>query len=322
MSRLKQSIEHSFLDEDRVLRKIEHKVQKRRLLPSKTVLSMSAATVILALLIGMTRLMAPTNVIAGVLTVDLNPSLRIELAKDYTVIKATAQNSEAKAMNLSILKGMTIQNALKEFVTQAIKDGYIDTLALTSDYMLVTTVSLNGKDETFNINLKEILSQLQKEQSLLSDVQLALMEVNEQDMHDADSADTLLWLYVLSGKNPDTMTSATANVQGYFEDDALKTEFEEEYGEVLQDQHQVNPDDIREALDELSEEGVDVAVYRTRLNQPGVDLNQLKAELLILLEKAEDDETEDDKNEIEESSEENEEEDSEDENSESHSEDD
>jgi len=290
VSRLKQSIEHSFLDEDRVLRNINRNVQKRRILPSRTVLSMAAATVILALLIGSVNLLAPTNVVAGVLTLDLNPSLRIELSKDYKVVKATAQNSQAETMDLRILKGMKIQDALKEFVRQAVKDGYIDTLKLTEDYLLVTTVSLNGKDETFNINLKELLAQLQKEQSLLSDVQLAVMQAKEQDLREADESDTPLWLYVLSGKNPDTLTSATSNVQGYFEDSTLKTKFETEYGQVLEDHNTVSREDIEEALDELSEAGLDVTSYRTRLNQTGVDLDKLKTELLVLLEKADEEE--------------------------------
>lgn len=291
MNRLKQSIEHSFLDEERVLRKIEQNVRKRRFIVSgKPALSMIAATLILALLIGTVRLLAPTNVIAGMLTVDINPSLRIELAKDYTVVKALAQNSEAASMNLRILKGMKIQDALKDFVKQAIKDGYIDTLTLTSDYMLVTIVSLSGKDETFNINLKDMLTQLQKEQSLLSDVQLALMEVKETDLQEARKSNTPLWLYVLSNKNPDTLSVATSNVQGYFEDTVLKTKFESEFGEVLENQHTVNTNDIQEALDELGESGIDVSAYRTRLNQPGVDLNQLKMELLVLLKQSEKDE--------------------------------
>ena len=291
MNRLKQSIEHSFLDEERVLRKIEQNVRNRRfIVSSKPALSMIAATLILALLIGTVRLLAPTNVVAGMLTVDINPSLRIELAKDYTVVKILAQNSEAASMNLRILKGMKIQDALKEFVKQAIQDGYIDTLTLTSDYMLVTIVSLSGKDETFNINLKDMLTQLQKEQSLLSDVHLALMEVKETDLQEAKKSNTLLWLYVLSNKNPDTLSAATSNVQGYFEDTALKTKFESEFGEVLENQHTVNTNDIQEALDELGESGVDVSAYRTRLNQPGVDLNQLKMELLVLLKQSEKDE--------------------------------
>jgi hypothetical protein len=290
VSRLKQSIEHSFLDEDRVLRNIERNVRKRNfMIPSRPVLSIIAASLILALLITTTSLMAPTNVVAGLLTVDINPSLRIELNKDYTVLKAIAQNPEAASMNLGVLKGMKIQDALKEFVKQAIKDGYIDTLTLTEDYMLVTTISLNGKDETFNINLKDLLTQLQKEQSLMSDVQLALMEVKETDLKEAEKSNTPLWLYVLSGKKPDTLSAATSNVQGYFEDTALKTKFETEYGEVLQDTHLVNTDDIQEAMNELSKSGVDVSAYQSRLNQPGVDLKQLKAELLVLLEQSEKD---------------------------------
>jgi hypothetical protein len=291
VSRLKQSIEHSFLDEDRVLRNIERNVSKRHFsIPNKPVLTMIAASLILALLITTTSLMAPTNIVAGLLTVDINPSLRIELNKDYTVLNAIAQNPEAASMNLSILKGMKIQDALKEFVKQAIKDGYIDTLSLTEDYMLVTTISLNGKDETFNINLKDMLTQLQKEQSLMSDVQLALMEAKETDLEEAEKSNTPLWLYVLSNKNPDTLSASTSNVQGYFEDTALKTKFETEYGEVLQDTHIVNTNDIQEAMNELSKSGIDVSAYQTRLNQPSVDLKQLKAELLVLLEQSEKDE--------------------------------
>jgi hypothetical protein len=285
VSRLKQSIGNSFLDEERVLRKIERRIAKRRKIsPTKTLLSMMAATVILALLIGMSRLMAPTNVVAGVLTLDMKPSLRIEVAKDFTVLNALAQNSEAASLNLSSLKGLPIQDALKEFISMAHKAGYLDNLAITSKYLLVTTISLNGKDETFNLDLKQIITQMQKEETLTPGVQVAVMEAKKQDLHEAQETKTPLWMYVLSDKKPDSLSTATSNVQSYFEDTSLKDKFETEYGKVLEDQHKPNTEDIEEALDELSEKGVDVSAYRTRLTQSGVDLNQLKTELLVLLE--------------------------------------
>lgn len=298
MNQLKKSLDAAFLDEDRVFAKIENKIDRRPKVRRTFSLAMVAATVALALLLGMARLLSPMNVVAGVVTVDLNPSLRIELSKDYTVLDVSGVNAEAQSMDLSSLKSLPIQEALMEIVRLTIEAGYLDPLALTSDYILITTVSYDGNDQTFNLDLKELLSKIQSESPSLDGFNLAFMRAQKQDLEDADDSNLPLWLYLLSKNNPDVVSSPTSTVQDYFEDEDLKTEFENEYGEVLEDDHEIDLEDLEEALDELEEHGVDVSEYRRRLATSGVDLNALKSEILVQLDRIEENEVDDDDDEI------------------------
>lgn len=298
MDQLKKSLDAAFLDEERVFAKIEKKISRRPIVQRRFSLAMVAATVALALLLGMTRLLTPMNVIAGVVTVDLNPSLRIELSKDYTVLDVSGVNAEAQSLDLSSLIGLPIQDALMEIVRLTIEAGYLDPLALTSDYILITTVSYDGNDQTFNLDLKELLSKIQTESPSLDGFNLAFMRAQKQDLLDADDSDLPLWLYLLSKNNPDVISSPTSTVQNYFEDEDLKTEFESEYGDVLEDDHEIDSEDLEEALDELEEHGIDVSEYRRRLATPGVDLNALKSEILVQLDRIEEDDVDEDDDEI------------------------
>lgn len=313
MNQLKKSLDAAFLDEDRVFAKIENKINRRPKVRRTFSLAMVAATVALALLLGMARLLSPMNVVAGVVTVDLNPSLRIELSKDYTVLDVSGVNAEAQSMDLSSLKGLPIQEALMEIVRLTIEAGYLDPLALTSDYILITTVSYDGNDQTFNLDLKDLLEKVKTETPSLDGFNLAFMQAEKQDLEDAEDSDLPLWLYLLSKNNPDVVSSPTSTVQDYFEDEDLKTEFENEFGEVLEDDHEIDLEDLEEALDELEEHGVDVSEYRRRLATSGVDLNALKSEILVQLDRIEENEVDDDDDEISQDNDDDEEDDEDDE---------
>ena len=298
MDQLKKSLDAAFLDEERVFAKIEKKINRRPIVQRKFSLAMVTATVAFALLLGMARLLTPMNVVAGVVTVDLNPSLRIELSKDYTVLDVSGMNAEAQSLDLTSLKGLPIQEALMEIVRLTIEAGYLDPLALTSDYILITTVSYDGNDQTFDLDLKELLSKIQTESPSLDGFNLAFMRAQKQDLEDADDSDLPLWLYLLSRNNPDVVSSPTSTVQSYFEDEDLKTEFENEYGDVLEDDHGIDVEDLEEALDELEEHGIDVSDYRRRLATSGVDLNALKSEILVQLDRIEENDVDDDDDEV------------------------
>lgn len=314
MDQLKKSLDAAFLDEDRVFAKIEKKINRQPIFQRKFSLAMVGATVVLALLLGVARLLSPMNVIAGVVTVDLNPSLRIELSKDYTVLDVRSVNAEAQSLDLSTLKGLPIQEALMEIIRLTIEAGYLDPLALTSDYILITTVSYDGNDQTFNLDLKELLSKIQTESPSLNGFNLAFMHAQKQDLEDADDSDLPLWLYLLSRNNPDVISSPASTVQNYFEDEDLKTEFENEYGDVLENDHEIDSEDLEEALDELEEHGIDVSDYRRRLATTGVDLNALKSEILVQLDRIEENEDDDDDDEITQDNDEDDENDEEDDN--------
>jgi len=296
LDKLKQGLRGAFLDEDRVFENVTRSVTSRPL--RKFSLAMTVCSILLvALLIGM-QLARPTNVVAGVVSVDLNPSVRFELTDEFIVLKALPQNAQADSLDMKSLVGLRITDAIAALVKQTIEKGYIDRLSLTQDFILVTTVAIDGRNTTFSFDLKSLLANLQKENPLLSGMSIAFMEALREDLEDADAQNEPFWLYLLQKENPDLALDKNATVQSYFEDPLLRSEFEASLGEV-DDDDDFDDDDLLEALDYLQKQGVDVSSYRDRLNHPDVSIEQLAKEIKEVLEDDEQDEEDSEDNENE-----------------------
>lgn len=59
------------------------------------------------------------------LTIDINPSIELIIGKDHIVTSALALNTDAEAFNLGHYKGLSIQNALMDLISEAQQLGYI-----------------------------------------------------------------------------------------------------------------------------------------------------------------------------------------------------
>lgn len=284
MDKLKQGLRDAFLDEDRVFENITRKVEFRPF--PKFKLAMTVSSILLTvMLIGM-LLARPTIAVAGVVSVDLNPSVRFELTDEFIVLKALPQNAQADSLDMKSLVGLRITDAIAALVKQTIEKGYIDKLSLTQDFILVTTVAIEDRNTTFSFDLKSLLANLQKENPLFSGMSVAFMEALREDLENADAQNIPFWIYLLQKENPDLALDKNATVQTYFEDPVLRGEFEESLGEV-EDDDDFDDEDLLEALDYLQKQGVDVSSYRDRINQPDASIEQLAKEIKEVLEEEE-----------------------------------
>jgi len=289
LDKLKQGLRGAFLDEDRVFENVTRNVSFRPF--PKFKLAIAVSSILLSvMLIGM-LLARPTVAVAGVVSVDLNPSVRFELTDEFIVLKALPQNAQADSLDMKSLVGLSITDAIAALVKQTIEKGYVDQLALTQDFILVTIVATNGQDTTFSVDLKSLLANLQKENPLFSGMSVAFMEAMREDLENADAQNIPFWIYLLQKGNPDLALDKNATVQSYFEDPTLRAEFETSIGEIDEDT-EIETDDLLEALDFLQKQGIDVSAYRSRLNQPGTSVEQLSQEIIGLLEQEEQDEVE------------------------------
>jgi len=314
LDKLKQGLRGAFLDEDRVFENVTRKIASRPFPQFK--LAMAVSSILLTvMLIGM-LLARPTQVVAGVVSVDLNPSVRFEVTDEFIVLKALPQNAQADTLDMKSWVGLRITDAIAALVKQTIEKGYIDKLSLTQDFILVTTVAIEGRNTTFSFDLKSLLTNLQKENPLFSGMSVAFMEALREDLENADAQNIPFWIYLLQKENPDLALDKNATVQSYFEDPVLRGEFEESLGEV-EDDDDFDDEDLLEALDYLQKLGVDVSSYRDRLNQPDASIEQLTKEIKEVLEKEEhegeeEEEDEDHENESEDDDDEDDEHDEED----------
>lgn len=81
----------------------------------------------------------------ALLAVDINPSVEMEINKNYRVIKISALNEEASKLPLEDLKNYPLIDALEEIVEMVETAGYIK--KDESNRVLVTSVELKSNDE-------------------------------------------------------------------------------------------------------------------------------------------------------------------------------
>lgn len=94
------------------------------------------------------------NQSVAMVTVDINPSIQLEINHKNQVLHVLALNEEAKALPLSSLKKKSLEEALDIVLQEARNKGYI--LHEEENYILVTSVALK-EDKENNIELVNIL---------------------------------------------------------------------------------------------------------------------------------------------------------------------
>ncbi|GAA0720689.1 hypothetical protein GCM10008905_10150 [Clostridium malenominatum] len=90
----------------------------------------------------------------ALLSIDINPSVEIEVNKSYHVIKATPLNEDASKLPLKNLKNYSLVEALEELVEMAGAGGYLK--ERETNYVLVTSVELKDHKKEDKV-LEEIL---------------------------------------------------------------------------------------------------------------------------------------------------------------------
>lgn len=98
---------------------------------TKKYVSIAAAFVILvAAIFGITSLAKPETKSVSLVSLDVNPSVMLEVDEDNTVDDVIAVNEDGEALLADLkLKGKSIEEALKIIVDAMIESGYIDELA-------------------------------------------------------------------------------------------------------------------------------------------------------------------------------------------------
>ncbi|MBU5484508.1 anti-sigma factor domain-containing protein [Clostridium sp. MSJ-11] len=90
----------------------------------------------------------------ALLAVDINPSVEMNINKNYRVIQILALNEEASKLPLESLKNYSVTDALEKIVEMAEAEGYIK--KDESNHVLVTSVELKSNNES-NEDLDQLL---------------------------------------------------------------------------------------------------------------------------------------------------------------------
>lgn len=123
----------------------------------------------------------------ALLSIDINPSVEIEVNKSYHVIKATPLNEDASKLPLKNLKNYSLVEALEELVEMAGAGGYLK--ERETNYVLVTSVELKDHKKEDKV-LEEILIEGKKKIETLSSekgqqIEVVTMESDKETLSKA-----------------------------------------------------------------------------------------------------------------------------------------
>lgn len=154
--------------------------------------------------------------VATVVTIDINPSVKLSLNSEGVVVEARAINQDAKSLDLNHVIGFEVEAAVEWIVTEAHNKGYINTEDEIEDYVLVTAVDILDTDETDDEavdeekdetdkggNSDQLMARIEEKiasSSELQSVNVALIKATKVEMREAEGKKVPVGLYVVQGE--------------------------------------------------------------------------------------------------------------------------
>ncbi|MBN2795731.1 MAG: anti-sigma factor domain-containing protein [Clostridia bacterium] len=123
--------------------------------------------------------------VSTIITVDINPSFKLELDENQIVIGYEALNDDATKVNLEGILSLNVEDAIELIVSQAEHAGFINIEDLTDDYVLITVVNLSENQENDLQAVLEKLEEKTKESEALKAVNMALIQASQQEFDEA-----------------------------------------------------------------------------------------------------------------------------------------
>lgn len=115
-----------------------------------------------------------SNDIVTTITMDINPSIEINLDKDNKVISVKALNSDSKKIiSNKNFKGKNLENTINTLVDSLKENGYLN------DEKNMILINVESKDEVLN-NVEEVVNKVVEEKKIKCDVVVQQIEVTKE----------------------------------------------------------------------------------------------------------------------------------------------
>lgn len=257
--------------------------------------------------------------VATVMTIDINPSIKVSLDEENVVIGIHALNKDAKTLDFSNIDdydgwgdmiGLAADDALEAIVTIVKNAGFINADDEIEDYVLVTTVDMEeetedqevadveddeeDEDEAKEGSLRALLEAKIAESDVLTEVNVALIKATKVELREAEGKKVPLGLLVVQGQI--TIDGETMKVSDYFSNKDNVAKFEEK-GKVIRTEKNKDVDKIERFLDKLVDLEVDVTSIDEALKEENPDLDQIYEDVKALWALYGDEELEEDEDE-------------------------
>lgn len=220
--------------------------------------------------------------VATIMTIDINPSVKLALDENAKVLEVRAINHDASTLDFTGIVGLSAEDAVEKIVLLAQNAGFINSEDLIDDYVLITTISLDDENGTNTQNdlqdnsqidaLKVKIEEKVASSEVLQDVNVAIIKANKVEMKIAEEKQVPIGLYVVQGNVEDHGENIT--VKEYFSHQAQVETFKNK-GEIIQQNNEAKLRLITKYINKLKDRSYDVTILENELAVENPDINYL-----------------------------------------------
>jgi hypothetical protein len=168
------------------------KTKKERFLIRRNIVALTAAAAMLLLAVIGSMFWMPSVSAqpAFLVSVDLNPSLTLTLDGAGRVIEAEALNDDARMMNLTTVRNMTLEEALEELLREADEAGFL--AREREHYMVISLLNLDPGADDWIMNEMLDRTMITLEQDISKEplqVYIVALAANGQQAKEAEALD-------------------------------------------------------------------------------------------------------------------------------------
>ncbi len=138
----------------------------------------------------------PTRPVAAIVTIDINPSVKLSVTADGQVVKIEALNADAGQLDLNRLIGKSLDMAVESVVKQATSAGFINPADGILDFVVVSTVDLDEETPMADC-VQTMMDRTAGVSRILHAVNLVLVEATSSELQSALDTDTPLGLLAI-----------------------------------------------------------------------------------------------------------------------------
>ena len=285
MGRLKQAIDKSYLNEDKILQSILATQPKESPFNIRWMVPVMSFALILLIFFNVNPIqkdpslqgiLSPNQVRAyAVVSLDVNPSFEFYTDMNQNVVDFKLLNDEAQQFDTSTWINTSITTVVDDVIQQALALGYMDLQSTLNKAIVVSSVS-------FGADNKAILANVQKELALNtninSSVKTYVIDADEKDYEEAENQHISLGLYMVN--RTISVNGSTVTISEFVQNETYMNQLEE----IAEHQSDAQLRDIIQALlIEVQSMGVDISSYQARLNSSDVDLEDLVEDIKDLI---------------------------------------
>lgn len=219
-----------------------------------------------------------SQVVAAVVSLDINPSFELSVNPAGLVIKIDALNEDSKSLNTLDLIGDPVEDVVDAIIALSADAGFIDITDLEEDYVVVSTVLAQGTSSTLGDTFHTRLHDRIKLSDNLQCVNLVELKATLQEQAQARDKDVPVGLYVINGMIQ-TTDGQILSVKEFFANSENMQAIQSRISmtEISLDQRKVR---LELALDTMDQKGLDTTELRTRLENAGtLDMLQIQSEI-------------------------------------------